>query len=155
MVSFDISKAPERLKNLLCLVVILPFWYITVHLFHPEFFLRADLFLISAYCIIFTLISFIIFGDFAVVQSRTKAKENNLPSEDISVFSLDEIIISILYQALYHCFLLLILLILENIFEVKFFYKTYLGFYFFLPSITFTINLFSNVFSNIKKQKLS
>ena len=62
MINIDLGSAHPNVKSLLILTVLLPFWYITLHIFHPNFFNRSDLILKIAYCLCLSFCSSILYG---------------------------------------------------------------------------------------------
>ncbi|GGE23101.1 hypothetical protein [Psychroflexus salis] len=53
----DIDKIPRHLKTLLINSVLLPFWYISIYIFHPKFYKTDDFLIIASVCIGLTIVS--------------------------------------------------------------------------------------------------
>lgn len=59
---FDVKNIPINLRNLLSISALLPFWYISIYIFHPSLYNSKDILLIASVCIGLSLVSSAILG---------------------------------------------------------------------------------------------
>jgi hypothetical protein len=56
----DISKIPKDLKSFLINLILIPFWIISIYIYHPELYKSEDLIIIGSICICLTFTSSLI-----------------------------------------------------------------------------------------------
>lgn len=76
MTMIDISKIPKRLRTLLINLILLPYWYISVYIFHPSLYNTGDFLIIISVCIGLTIISSF-FSHFVISNGKSHFLEEN------------------------------------------------------------------------------
>lgn len=76
----DFTKIPEKLKSFLINLMLIPFWYIAIYLFHPIFYTNSDLIIIFFMCVGLTIVSSILF---AFIHSSIDDEVDVIDTEEI------------------------------------------------------------------------
>lgn len=69
----DVTKIPRDLKSVLINVVTLPYWIVSIKLFHPELYITNDYLLLSCVCIGLALVSSILVS---IILAKLDTKNN-------------------------------------------------------------------------------
>lgn len=69
----DVTKIPRHLKSVLINVVTLPYWIVSIKLFHPELYITNDYLLLSCVCIGLALVSSILVS---IILAKLDTKNN-------------------------------------------------------------------------------
>ncbi|MCA0133922.1 hypothetical protein [Winogradskyella alexanderae] len=77
----DIDKIPKHLKTLLINSVLLPFWYISIYIFHHEFYKNDDFLIIASVCIGLTIVSSLLTS---IILTRSE-KDTNILEENVVI----------------------------------------------------------------------
>ena len=121
MLNIDLNNAPEALKSSLVNLVVLPFWYIAIYLFNPDFFIKNDFSLILAFCFCFTVIGSILLAFYTFYLTEKKH----------DFFDLHAAIGTALAQVTVHSFLIVVFYVMKQFLESDYFFHIYLVTYFF------------------------
>lgn len=102
----DFSRIPLEVKNLLVNILLLPFWYLAIYIFHPNLYQSNDFFIILSVCICLILISSLVTS--IVFVNINKGKNHILNS-------------TIVYSSVvFQIFILSVLIFLSYLFKVYF-----------------------------------
>lgn len=146
MFSINFNDAPNSAKAFILIILILPFWYVAIDMFHPGFFHLADFKLILSYCICLTLASSVVFSfnaHYTLLEFHSRNK-----SDDSSIFNPITTALSIIFQISWFSILFFVLYIFNQMTGKSLQFYGFVAVYFTVPVILATVSLINDGIKN-------